>query len=84
MPNGALEKKLREAYLPYVRGFLTKPREARLKISIDKNAVIAVLWLAKVDKPGFDQIQSEQRRAFNNLARANIRNAEPILAFEFN
>ncbi len=72
MPNNNLGARIRAAYFPYVKGFLRRPQEARLKFDIDEDLVYAELQLATSDYNWFRakvERRAEQRRAFNNLVR---------------
>ncbi len=85
MPNGELADKLRNAYLPYARGFLAQPEQARLSIEIDDDSIIADLLLEESDLDNFEGdvlLRREHRRAFNVLARANDPNRAPSLWFK--
>ncbi len=71
MANGIVQV-VRRAYLPYARGFLDQPQEARIEFVNDDRFVHATLLLAQADFNRFDrevELRAEQRRSFNNLVR---------------
>ena len=79
-----LETRLRDAYLPYARAFLDRPRASRLTFEVGPDYVDANLWMATVDFVRFDKsvdLRREHRRTFNNLVRHVDPRREPTLAF---
>ncbi len=82
--NDEKARRIRAAYFPYVKAFLRRPEEARLRVRIDDSLAVGELKIASSDLARFNRtvkLRAHQRRTYNGLVREIDDRLGPLLKF---